>query len=113
MQCLKCGKDVSSGPTFCGDCLSQMERFPVAPGTPVYIPKREAPDRRAPAQHTPSTREQLSRLRRRMQRMYVLVALLTLLLCAAVIALIRNFDQPPAAPQGPVVGQNYTTNLQP
>lgn len=108
MQCLKCGKDVSANLTFCDTCLAEMEDFPVDPGTPVHIPKRESPARRVSAQREPTTAEQLTRVRRTLQWMYVLVAVLSLLLSITGIMLIRTLDKAPQ-PQGPVKGQNYTT----
>ena len=112
MQCLKCGKDVSSNPTFCDACLAEMENFPVKPGTAVHIPKRELPDKRTVAIRTPSTAVLLSRARRTLQWMYLLVALLTLLLSITGILLIRSLDRQ-AQPQGPAKGQNYTATIQP
>ena len=108
MQCLKCGKDVTASLTFCDDCLAEMEDFPVDPGTPVHIPKRESPARRVPAQREPTTAEQLTRMRRTLQWMYLLVAILSLLLSITGIMLIRTLDKAPQS-LSPVKGQNYTT----
>ena len=41
MACIKCGKDVANGGEFCEECLVEMEQYPVKPGTPVILPKRE------------------------------------------------------------------------
>ena len=41
MSCMKCGKEVSEGQVFCEECLTEMERYPVKPGTPVLLPHRE------------------------------------------------------------------------
>ena len=112
MQCLKCGKDVTASPAFCDDCLGEMAQYPVAPGTAIHIPKRESPDRRTAVSRKPSTAEQLSRVRRTLQWMYLLIALLSLLLSITGIMLIRTLDAA-QQPQGPVKGQNYTTNQQP
>ena len=35
MSCMKCGKEVSEDQVFCPECLAEMERYPVKPGTPV------------------------------------------------------------------------------
>lgn len=114
MQCLKCGKDVTSSPTFCDDCLAEMENCPVKPGTAVYIPKREPPARRSTGEKKLSTAALLSRTRRTLRWMYLLVVLLSLLLSAAAIMLIRTMDRASEPqPQGPAIGQNYTTNQQP
>lgn len=42
MACLKCGKEVSSGQVFCEECLLEMDKYPVKPGTPVMLPNRLA-----------------------------------------------------------------------
>lgn len=41
MACIKCGKDTASGAEFCEECLAEMRHYPVKPGTPVILPKRE------------------------------------------------------------------------
>lgn len=40
MICMKCGKEVSDSNVFCDECLTDMERYPVKPGTPVLLPNR-------------------------------------------------------------------------
>lgn len=40
MSCMKCGKEVSAGQVFCDECLLEMEKYPVKPGTPVLLPNR-------------------------------------------------------------------------
>lgn len=42
MACLKCGKEVSAGQVFCDECLLDMDKYPVKPGTPVLLPNRPA-----------------------------------------------------------------------
>ena len=39
MACIKCGKESAAGAEFCEECLKDMERYPVKPGTPVILPK--------------------------------------------------------------------------
>lgn len=33
MNCLKCGREIEEGQVFCNDCLVQMAKYPVKPGT--------------------------------------------------------------------------------
>ena len=40
MNCLKCGRETSSEQCFCQDCLLDMEKYPVKPGTVIQLPKR-------------------------------------------------------------------------
>lgn len=111
MQCLKCGKDVSADLTFCEECLAEMAQYPVDPGTAIHIPKRTAPERRPAASREPSAAELLSRARKTIRWLFLLVILLSLLLSVTGIMLIRTLDRT-TQPQGPVKGQNYTTNQQ-
>ena len=39
-KCLKCGVNIADGHTFCDSCIAEMEKHPIAPGTPVMILKR-------------------------------------------------------------------------
>ena len=43
MKCLKCGAEYPSEQVFCDECLADMARYPVKPGTPVIIPRRNKP----------------------------------------------------------------------
>jgi len=106
MGCMKCGRDVSEGQTFCSGCLEKMELYPVRPGTPVIIPARrtEAP-KKGPARRKLSAEEQIRRLRR-LNR--VLSFLLALSLMAAIffgyIAVLHFMEEEKLLP-----GQNYTS----
>lgn len=41
MNCLRCGQKLEKDGTFCGNCLTTMEQFPVDPGTAVILPKKK------------------------------------------------------------------------
>ena len=41
MSCMRCGKDTTENNIFCNECLADMERHPVKPGTPILLPDRE------------------------------------------------------------------------
>ena len=43
MKCLKCGVEYPSEQVFCDECLADMARHPVKPGTPVIIPRQSKP----------------------------------------------------------------------
>lgn len=38
LNCLKCGREIEEGQVFCNDCLVQMAKYPVKPGTAVQLP---------------------------------------------------------------------------
>ncbi len=40
LNCLKCGREIEEGQVFCNDCLVQMAKYPVKPGTAVQLPSR-------------------------------------------------------------------------
>lgn len=40
MSCMRCGKEIGEGQVFCAECLAEMERHPVKPGTPIQLPHR-------------------------------------------------------------------------
>lgn len=40
MSCMRCGKETDENQVFCAECLADMERHPVKPGTPIQLPSR-------------------------------------------------------------------------
>ena len=40
MRCMKCGREIKERQVFCGDCLAEMEKYPVSPNTTVRLPVR-------------------------------------------------------------------------
>lgn len=40
MSCMRCGKETDENQVFCAECLADMERHPVKPGTPIQLPTR-------------------------------------------------------------------------
>lgn len=40
MYCLRCGRDTESEQVFCADCLENMDKYPIKPGTIVQLPRR-------------------------------------------------------------------------
>lgn len=105
MQCMKCGKETVHDQVFCLDCLAEMEAYPVPPGTPVIIPTR-AVRNPTPRNREPSHEEQLRRLRRNIQRLWICVAVLVAALGISIGALIYVLSNQPG---GPPIGQNYST----
>ncbi len=83
MNCLRCGRETAEGQVFCPDCLAEMEKYPVKPGTAVLLLSRSenAAPRRAPKRRAPTAEEQLKTLKRRTR-------LLTALLAVALAAVI-------------------------
>lgn len=87
MNCIKCGQEINTDGVFCADCLLEMEKYPVEPGTVVLLPRRKEASiqKKQPKRHVPSPEEQIAALRRR-------VLVLTLLLAACVTAIVLMFE---------------------
>ena len=89
MSCMKCGKAVSEGQLFCEECLSEMERYPVKPGTPVLLPNREAliPQRKRRSVKRPRKPEEQVAALRSTVRLLSVILCLVLVIAALSIAL--------------------------
>ncbi len=111
MECLKCGKETEFDQCFCKECMAQMEKYPVKPGTPVQLPQpsaRTTPAKERPKKKTVSEAEQIAKLYHRNQILMVLL-LLALTLCLLVSGLyVRAYYRTPTRP----TGQNYSTTTQ-
>ena len=110
MQCLKCGREIAIEQVFCPDCLADMEKYPVKPGTVVHIPKRPAHSlaKKLPVHRHPPIplEDQVKHLKKR-------VAALTcaLLISLAVVAGLCWFGVKQYLDQGSKLlpGQNYSS----
>lgn len=80
MNCIKCGRELDSEGVFCAECLADMERHPVKPGTVVLLPPQrvENTSKKQPRKRrTLTPEEQIKRLKRRC-RILTLILVLTL-----------------------------------
>ena len=108
MNCLKCGKEVSSNHVFCDSCMEDMKKYPVRPDTAVQLPSRkEVTPSKKPAgrrRHL-SDQEKIQRLRKANRRLLgvigVLLVLLVIVSCFLAQMMLRQ--------QRPLPGQNYST----
>ena len=98
MACIKCGKDVANGGEFCEECLVEMEQYPVKPGTPVILPKREE---YATAKHsrkkTVKSEVQIAHLKKAVAWLLGISAVLLLLTVVAVVLIVRMMDGDPTS----------------
>lgn len=106
MNCLKCGRETSADDVFCQDCLSEMAKHPVNPGTVVLLPRRkETPaPKKAPKRHVFSLEEQVASLRK-----WVISLLLMLMLCLIAIVLMIKPTLHYALDEHFEIGQNYSS----
>lgn len=111
MNCVKCGREIPEDQVFCEVCLTEMENYPVKPGTAVHIPAR-APEGKQPPKpvkkkHVPTVEELLLRTRKKLRRTRIFAVIL-LLICAALcflfaqVVLELDFQR--------ILGQNYRTD---
>lgn len=106
MRCMKCGRETEENQVFCKDCLADMERYPVKPGTPVVIPKRPQKLRSNPAKKE-NPEEMFAKLNRKIHKLRIAVIALFLALCLSLGLLFYHFYTTDHSGFG--IGQNYST----
>ncbi|MBQ6999425.1 MAG: hypothetical protein IJN67_00085 [Oscillospiraceae bacterium] len=105
MNCLKCGRETPAEQVFCEECLLEMEKYPVKPGTVVLLPRNRdtASPKKTVKRRVLSAEEQLKISRKRIKALAVafLVTLVLALLMVYPSALYIQSRQLK-------IGQNYT-----
>ena len=98
MNCMKCGRETAEEQVFCQQCLEEMEKYPVKPGTVIHLPRRGEETavkkthqrRKAP----PSPEEQVKSLKKNIRTLLVMLLISTILLVVsgyfAVVHLLEN-----------------------
>ena len=77
IPCIKCGREITPGAVFCAECLADMEKHPVKPGTPVVLHTKPTTSiRRAPSRKVRKPEEQIRSLKRTITWLWVLICLL-------------------------------------
>ena len=86
MNCMKCGRETLGENVFCQDCLTEMEKYPVQPGTVVLLPRRkDSSSKKTTKRHTPAPEELIANLRRQK-------ATLLFLLAVCIVAIVLMFE---------------------
>ena len=110
MNCMKCGRETVEDDVFCGECLAEMEKYPVRPGVVVHLPRR----REEPAakksygrrKAAPPPEEQVKRLKKVIRRLNIaLLVLVLLLLIAGYFAAVHLMESDVEF----LPGQNYNS----
>ena len=106
MNCMKCGRETRDENVFCQDCLLDMEKYPVRPGTVVLLPRRRESSivKKIQTRHVPTAEEQIAFLRR-----WVLILSVVLGICIAAIALMIKPTMHYILDEHVEIGQNYST----
>ena len=96
MSCMKCGKEVSEDQVFCEECLAEMDKYPVKPGTPLLLPSRprEAVVHKRSHRKIRKPEEQLSSLRKWVSVLCVLCWILLIGLTVAVMVIMQLMGNP-------------------
>jgi len=106
MGCIKCGRETVSEQVFCPDCLLEMQKYPVRPGTVVQLPSRKntSAQKKQTKKRSVPLEDQVKLLKKR-------VRILAILLAAAII--LVSFLIGPATEHLMEdhfkIGQNYNT----
>ena len=79
MPCLKCGRNLEEGQSFCSDCLENMIAYPVKPGTPIQLPPRQPALPAKPKRKKQRKPEEEIRHLRSSVRLLMLILIVTLL----------------------------------
>ena len=96
LYCMRCGRELKEGQAFCNSCQELMERYPVAPGIAIHIPKRTPPSpvkkKVAHKRRDLKPEEQIARLRSTVRWLYLLlvVAVLAFSFIAAILLYTLN-----------------------
>ena len=106
MNCMKCGQELTQNGVFCSDCLLEMEKYPVDPGTVVLLPRRKESSiqKKQIKRHVPSPEEQIATLRTRVTFLILLLAL-----CIAAIVLMFEPAMHYIRDEHFEIGQNYSS----
>lgn len=107
MQCMKCGREIPVGQVFCRECLDDMERYPVKPGTPVLLPSRKTEPifKKVPRRKMLTPTEEVHILKR---RLCIITATLSLLLVITAVCLATAVHHIRNQNDKPLPGQNYS-----
>lgn len=106
MNCIKCGQETQNENAFCLDCLMEMEKYPVRPGTVVLLPRRRETSivKKMPKRHVPTAEEQIQFLRK-----CIMILSVALAVCIVAIVLMFKPTMHYVLDQHVEIGQNYSS----
>lgn len=110
MNCMKCGREVAAGQVFCEACLTEMEKYPVRPGTVIQLPRRReesAVKKPYARRKTPPTLEEQVKHLRKVCR--VLFGLLLIALVLIVVLAFPGVKELAGGKSQFLPGQNYSS----
>ena len=106
MNCMKCGRETPSEQIFCDDCLAEMEKYPVKPGTVVLLPRRRdyAAIKKTAKRRIIPLEEQVKILKKRVRYLTITLLVCLLLLAAGGLYMVDHLSKTHFKP-----GQNYNS----
>ena len=106
MNCMKCGRETQDENVFCQECLTEMEKYPIRPGTVVLLPRRREPiqPKKVPKRHVPTPEEQIKFFRK-----WAVIATVLAAICLALIALMFEPTMHYVMDEHYEIGQNYSS----
>ena len=109
---MRCGNETEGKAVFCPECLEEMERYPVKPGTLIHIPVRSEPDSRKTAKKRRelTVEEQLANAQHLLKALFITtLCLLGALIVTGTLLLfsLSNTVEQPEETQPPQ-GRNFT-----
>ena len=106
MNCMKCGRETEKENVFCQNCLQEMEKYPVRPGTVVLIPRRKETSviKKIQKRHVPTAEEQIKKLHQWVGTLIVLLAV-----CIVAIILMFRPTMHYVLDEHVPIGQNYSS----
>ena len=106
MNCMKCGRETQDESVFCQDCLTEMKKYPVRPGTVVLLPRRREPSilKKIPKRYMLTMEEQITFLRNAVMVLSILLGI-----CIAAIALMLKPTMHYVMDEHVEIGQNYSS----
>ena len=112
MQCMKCGREIPVGQVFCDECLKDMEKYPVKPGTAIHLPPppKAVPSKKSNVNRRPALQpvEQVKILK---QRLFFVSAMLILTLMLMISGFLLTAEYIQDSQSKPLPGQNYSTEV--
>ena len=108
MNCMKCSREIDDEQVFCPECLADMEKYPVKPGTVVQLPVRPKPAtvrKSSRRRALPSPEEQVRKLKKHIAVLCVLLTLTLAALIAVTGFLLWQMDREDV---DVLPGQNYS-----
>ena len=107
MGCMKCGRETVSEQVFCPDCLAEMEKYPVRPGTVVQLPpsrKTAAAVKKHPKKRVIPPEEHVKTLAKRCRVLTIALLVVTAIALALAVPAVEHLMEDRFK-----IGQNYTT----